>query len=57
LSSATYGCIAAPQAGGPILTSAAIATIPEPSTRALLLAGFAGLGLVETRRRAGALSA
>ncbi len=48
----TYGFTATPQAGGPIVTSsAAIATVPEPSTWALLLAGFAGLSFAVVARR------
>jgi hypothetical protein len=47
--STTYGFIATPQSAVS-LTPSAVATAPEPSTRALLFAGFAGLGFAHYRR-------
>ena len=47
--SATYGFIATPQTSGPLI-STAIAAVPEPSTWALLLVGFAGLGFAGCRK-------
>ena len=45
-----YGFIATPQAAAVMATPSAAAAAPEPSTWALLLAGFACLGFVGYRR-------
>jgi hypothetical protein len=47
---ADYGFIATPQAGDMVMTRSAVAAVPEPSTWALLLAGFAGLGIARCRK-------
>ena len=44
--SAYFGFIATPQAAAINMTPAAVVAAPEPSTWAMLLSGFAGLGLV-----------
>ena len=45
-SSGTFGFIATPRAGADILTRSAVAAVPEPSTWAMLLSGFTGLGMI-----------
>jgi uncharacterized membrane protein len=44
--SAYFGFIATPQSAAVNMTPAAVIAAPEPSTWAMLLSGFAGLGLV-----------
>jgi len=46
----TYGFIATPLAATATITPSAAAAAPEPSTWALMLAGFAGLGLAGYRK-------
>jgi PEP-CTERM motif len=47
---ADYGFIATPEAADFVERPSAIAAAPEPSTWALLLAGFAGLGFAGRRK-------
>jgi hypothetical protein len=40
------------QAGGPFVVSGSVTDVPEPSTWVMMLAGFAGLGVLARRRAA-----